>query len=705
VRSPGRVVLGVVVALRGLLVASGPPLARRLDLLVGAVPPPPSVPRDPGRLVFREVHEDTWPMRQIYKDLYRDPVDGVSAEVDGWRNDVDGSSHTDYFVLARTREAASDAIRAIQASDRFARLEPGEEIVFERVVPRPGAEDPRPFWRSYVVGPPVLDGSAVVAAEVIRDELSKRPEVLVTFSEDGGRAFAELTRRQLGRKIAMLVDGVVVSAPVIESVITRGTTILMGDGEDEQRDASDLVASLLGIAPAPDGPVSQPRRWAARGVVALLAGLLAWLLGFLVERASVAAPRVMRVRGARAGDILPPLLVTGGVLAAVDQLRYVLAAGVDLHAFELVARGRGDVEHLSIAALGITPVLAAFWLVELVAWLVPALRAIRRGTLAERAPLTAAVACLAILLAFVQATFVAQFLQSLDLPGVDKHMLAPDTLARVGFVASLVGGVVLHVVAADLITRHGVCNGWLALLGFGALHVDLEPARLGQLLLGAAVAIALTARRAPAPDGRRLPAAGLVPAALWPVLLFALSLPYLGGAMSAQALLLDRLPGPALQLALAAAVAILLSLRRGTPAPIAVASSIGFALLIAGAPLLLGGAGVVASPVLAGAVLGVALVEAASGLRRRRVAPGTVPLVALHDLERADDAIALLRDAGIAASSSGAAARALYRGLGGFVPVTIHVPADRVDEAASLLRLPPVRRSAPPPPCSAATGG
>jgi preprotein translocase subunit SecD len=73
--------------------------------------------------------------------------------------------------------------------------------------------------------------------------------VRVELTPDGGRRFEEFTGANIKRRLAILVDGRVASAPVILSRIPGGIiSITMGAGDrDQQRaDAERLVHDLLG---------------------------------------------------------------------------------------------------------------------------------------------------------------------------------------------------------------------------------------------------------------------------------------------------------------------------------------------------------------------------------------------------------------------------------------------------------------------------
>lgn len=51
----------------------------------------------------------------------------------------------------------------------------------------------------------------------------------MTFTDKGARTFAEVTKRLVGRRLAIIADGELVSAPVIRHEITGGTAVITGN--------------------------------------------------------------------------------------------------------------------------------------------------------------------------------------------------------------------------------------------------------------------------------------------------------------------------------------------------------------------------------------------------------------------------------------------------------------------------------------------
>jgi preprotein translocase subunit SecD len=101
-----------------------------------------------------------------------------------------------------------------------------------------------------------LTGADVQDATVGVNEWDGSPIVMLHFTEDGGRRFAEVTRANVQRKLAIVVDGESLSSPVIQEAITGGSAqITLGrvdNPESLRLEAEALSASLRsGALPAP----------------------------------------------------------------------------------------------------------------------------------------------------------------------------------------------------------------------------------------------------------------------------------------------------------------------------------------------------------------------------------------------------------------------------------------------------------------------
>jgi preprotein translocase subunit SecD len=105
------------------------------------------------------------------------------------------------------------------------------------------------------------------------------PVVRVDFNEEGKKLFGDITSANVGRQLAIFLDGQLVSAPVIQEKITDGTAIISGNFTAEY--AREVVRNLnLGALPLPIAVESTQTIGASLGADALHAGLIAGIVGF-----------------------------------------------------------------------------------------------------------------------------------------------------------------------------------------------------------------------------------------------------------------------------------------------------------------------------------------------------------------------------------------------------------------------------------------
>ena len=89
---------------------------------------------------------------------------------------------------------------------------------------------------------PLLDYTAVSSATVTRNASSGAPEIGVEFSEEGRELFAAITKENLNKRLAIVLDGHVYSAPVIRSEITGGKAQITGSFTEQE--ATELAAKI-----------------------------------------------------------------------------------------------------------------------------------------------------------------------------------------------------------------------------------------------------------------------------------------------------------------------------------------------------------------------------------------------------------------------------------------------------------------------------
>ncbi|MDR2100537.1 MAG: protein translocase subunit SecD [Campylobacteraceae bacterium] len=88
---------------------------------------------------------------------------------------------------------------------------------------------------------PVLDGSMLTKAGVAFDQ-NNRPMITFSLNSQGAKIFGDFTGKNIGKRLAIVLDDVVYSAPVIQSRIGGGSGQITGTFGDKE--ASDLAIAL-----------------------------------------------------------------------------------------------------------------------------------------------------------------------------------------------------------------------------------------------------------------------------------------------------------------------------------------------------------------------------------------------------------------------------------------------------------------------------
>ena len=180
----------------------------------------------------------------------------INTETDSWNSENSGSVTVDSYLSAADgadgtgRERLEKYLVELSAtSDQF-KIDARHFIGYEVVVLREGGSKERNvrIWRTYyLVRNTALMGSILSSATISMNPTTGRHEILVRLNDPGKRFFADLTRRNIGKKLAILVGRRVALAPIIHSEIPNGSIIItMGSGSDKmtERNAQELTHAM-----------------------------------------------------------------------------------------------------------------------------------------------------------------------------------------------------------------------------------------------------------------------------------------------------------------------------------------------------------------------------------------------------------------------------------------------------------------------------
>ena len=126
-----------------------------------------------------------------------------------------------------------------------------------------------------------LGGKQLDRADVIFDPNTYEPEVQLQFDGEGKDLFGEITGRNVGKKVAIYLDGMPISIPVVNEAITDGKAVISGNFSIDE--AKLLVQRLnAGALPVPIKLISQQTVDASLGADSVQKSLVAGLLGLVL---------------------------------------------------------------------------------------------------------------------------------------------------------------------------------------------------------------------------------------------------------------------------------------------------------------------------------------------------------------------------------------------------------------------------------------
>ena len=126
-----------------------------------------------------------------------------------------------------------------------------------------------------------LEGDVVTDASDQFNNITGQPEVSMTMNSDGARRWAELTKANVGKAIAIVLDGVVYSAPRVNGEIDGGQSSISGNFTIE--DTKDLANTLKsGRMPAPAHIVQEEVVGPTLGAQSIQQGLISFVIAFVL---------------------------------------------------------------------------------------------------------------------------------------------------------------------------------------------------------------------------------------------------------------------------------------------------------------------------------------------------------------------------------------------------------------------------------------
>ncbi|OGM96670.1 MAG: protein-export membrane protein SecD [Candidatus Yanofskybacteria bacterium RIFCSPHIGHO2_02_FULL_38_22b] len=125
-----------------------------------------------------------------------------------------------------------------------------------------------------------LNGKHVKRAQVSFEQQTGQPQVSLQLSDEGAELFGEITKRNIGKRVAIFLDGLPISIPVVQTEITAGQAVISGGFTPQE---AKLLATRLnsGALPVPIKLISQQTVGASLGADSLTKSLKAGVYGLI----------------------------------------------------------------------------------------------------------------------------------------------------------------------------------------------------------------------------------------------------------------------------------------------------------------------------------------------------------------------------------------------------------------------------------------
>ncbi|MDR3306266.1 MAG: protein translocase subunit SecD [Endomicrobium sp.] len=135
--------------------------------------------------------------------------------------------------------------------------------------------------RYYVLDKALLTGASLTNAKVDFSGQFGQPVVAIEFNREGARTFEEITGKNIQKNLAIVLDGIVQSAPVINQKIPEGKAVIQGGFNTE---SAKLLATVLraGALPAPVRVIEERTVGPTLGDDSIKSGFMSALIGVLV---------------------------------------------------------------------------------------------------------------------------------------------------------------------------------------------------------------------------------------------------------------------------------------------------------------------------------------------------------------------------------------------------------------------------------------
>jgi preprotein translocase subunit SecD len=216
-----------------------------------------------ARLEFQIVDDEA-----TFIDDLTDIPEGVQKRSEGVSAGANKPQVSSGFLIARGEGSRQKLLAYIESLAQAGKIPSDHELLIGELS---GSEDVEPeaaakaeeAWRTYYLfARAEVTGQSIEDAFVANDPQTNKPYVAVNFNDEGAEVFRQLTARNVKRRMAIVLDDRVASAPVIQTEIGGGRCQITLGGfrpyNQVLNEAQDLVVVLkAGALPVPIRPANE----------------------------------------------------------------------------------------------------------------------------------------------------------------------------------------------------------------------------------------------------------------------------------------------------------------------------------------------------------------------------------------------------------------------------------------------------------------
>lgn len=152
------------------------------------------------------------------------------------------------------------------------------QLLFAQVVEVPGVDEASP---SSQLEPTELTGADLESSQVVFDNQTGKPAISLQFTKEGGDKFSKITKENLNKALPIILDGQIVSAPVVQEEITGGQAQISGNFSIDE--AKKLSIQLnAGALPIPVQLVEERTVGATLGADSIRQSVVAGSVGIIL---------------------------------------------------------------------------------------------------------------------------------------------------------------------------------------------------------------------------------------------------------------------------------------------------------------------------------------------------------------------------------------------------------------------------------------